>query len=140
MKKILSALVLISFLMVLAVPAIVSADVDGGPATECTLGHDITDIDAACVKNATVNEAATSVWGMCCLLDAIYTVTDWIFTVLIAVVGLMVLFGAFTLLTAAGAPEKVSSGRNYIIYAMVGMIVALFAKAIPSIVKAMLGL
>ena len=137
MKKILSALVLLSFLAVLAIPVMVSAN---GPATECTLGHDITDIDGACTKGATVDEDATSLWGMCCLLDAIYTVTDWIFTVLIAVVGLMVLFGAFTLLTAAGAPEKVSSGRNYIIYAMVGMIVALFAKAIPSIVKAMLGL
>ncbi len=138
LKKILSVLVLTSFLAVLAIPVMVSAA--NGPATECTLGHDVTDIDAVCVENATVNETATSLWGMCCLLDAIYTVTDWIFTVLIAVVGLMVLFGAFTLLTAAGAPEKVSSGRNYIIYAMVGMIVALFAKAIPSIVKAMLGL
>jgi hypothetical protein len=137
MKKILSALVLLSFLAVLAVPAMVSAN---GPATECTLAHDITDVDSACVKSATVNETATAFWGMCCLLDAIYTVTDWIFIILMSVVGIMVLFGAFTLLTAAGAPEKVSSGRNYIIYAMVGMVVALLAKAIPAIVRAVMGL
>jgi len=137
LKKILPVLVLLSFLAVLAVPAMVSAN---GPATECTLGHDVIDIDPVCTEGTTVDEDATPLWGMCCLLDAIYTVTDWIFIVLIAVVGLMVLFGAFTLLTAAGAPEKVTSGRNYIIYAMIGMVVALFAKAIPSIVKAMLGL
>jgi len=44
------------------------------------------------------------------------------------------------MMTAAGAPEKVTTGRNYIIWAMVGAIVAALAKAIPAIVKAVLQL
>ncbi|GAH21146.1 unnamed protein product, partial [marine sediment metagenome] len=77
---------------------------------------------------------------MCCVLDTIYTVTDWIFAGVVALVVIFVLIGAFNLLTAAGSPEKVKSGRDFIIYASIGMIVAILAKAIPAIVKAILRL
>ena len=134
MKKFLPALVLLGFLTVMLVPMIVSAQV-----TQCTLKHDITDFDPVCTAGATVTEAVTKAWGMCCLLDAVYTVTDWIFFIIIVVVGLLVIWGAFTIVTAGGAPEKATSGRNFILYALIGLAVALLAKAIPSIVSALLG-
>ncbi|GAH61373.1 unnamed protein product, partial [marine sediment metagenome] len=59
--------------------------------------------------------------------------------ILVAFAAIMVLFGAFTLLTAGGAPEKVTSGRNYIIYAAIGLAVGLFAKAIPALVRVIMG-
>ena len=134
MKKFLPALVLLGFLTVMLVPMIVSAQV-----TQCTLKHAITDFDPTCTAGATVNETATKAWGMCCLLDAVYTATDWIFFIIIVVVGLLVIWGAFTIVTAGGAPEKATSGRNFILYALIGLAVALLAKAIPSIVKALIG-
>jgi len=45
-----------------------------------------------------------------------------------------------TLLMAAGAPEKVTSGRNYIMYAALGLIVGLLAKAIPGLVRMIAGI
>ena len=145
LKKTLSALVLISFLAVLAVPMVVSAaiapDEPEEMAGECTTRRDFSGwemIDCppagtVCKFNDTTYDCPT-----CCLMDAIYRVTDWIFVGVLSLVVIFVLIGAFNLLTAAGSPEKVKSGRDFIIWAMVGAIVAALAKAIPAIVKAIL--
>jgi len=42
-------------------------------------------------------------------------------------------------LMSAGDTTKVSSGRNYIMYAAIGLIVGFLAKAIPAIVKLAVG-
>jgi len=142
MKKILSALVLIGFLTVLLAPVVVSAQVEPGEITKCTLTHDFsawTKINCP-ASGECLFSSATYDCPMCCLLDTIYTVTDWIFAGVVALVVIFVLIGAFNLLTAAGSPEKVKSGRDFIIYASIGMLVALLAKAIPAIVKAILRL
>jgi hypothetical protein len=81
----------------------------------------------------------TNAWGMIALLNGIGVATNWIFVILMVVVGLLVIWGAFAIVTAAGSPEKVGSGRNKILYALIGLAVALLAKALPGIVSALLG-
>jgi hypothetical protein len=139
MKKFLPALFLIGFLAVLVAPATVLAQ-EGAPGS-CTITHDLSDLTGIdCPSSGNCPFDSTSYdCGMCCVMNAIYTVTDWIFIILVAFAAVMVLFGAFTLLTAAGVPEKVTSGRNYIIYAALGLAVGFLAKAIPAIVKVILG-
>ena len=143
MKKILSALVLISFLAVLAVPMVALAQpIEPGEITGCDLKHDFSawgTIDCPSSGNCPF-DSPTRDCPMCCVMDTIYTVTDWIFAGVVALVVIFVLIGAFNLLTAAGSPEKVKTGRDFIIYASIGMIVAILAKAIPAIVKAILRL
>jgi hypothetical protein len=78
--------------------------------------------------------------GLCCLLNSVYTVTDWIFIFLMALSALMIIIGAFNYVTSAGDPGKTEKGRSYIMYAAIGIAVALFAKAIPAIVKMMIGM
>jgi len=78
--------------------------------------------------------------GVCCLLNSVYTVTDWIFIFLMALSALMIIVGAFEYVTSAGDPGKTEKGRNYIMYAAIGIAVALFAKAIPAIVRMMIGM
>jgi hypothetical protein len=48
---------------------------------------------------------------------------------------IMVLVGAFQLITSAGDPEKVSQGRKTILYAAVGLAVALVAGSVVTIIK-----
>jgi hypothetical protein len=104
-----------------------------GPLSGCTISHDeITAEFADC--HDTIDENVDE-WGLCCLLEGIYTIVDWIFTILVAVTGIFVILGGFTIATAGGDPAKVSSGRNYILYAMIGLVVALFSRAIPALVK-----
>ena len=84
-------------------------------------------------------DSGTSDWGIFCFLNMMIIVVNIIFVVLMILVIVMVMMGAFRLMTAAGAPDKVTAGRNMIMYAAIGLIVALVAKAIPSIVSALLG-
>jgi hypothetical protein len=72
-------------------------------------------------------------------MNTINTLVDYIFIFIVTVVMIFVMLGAFSILTAAGDPEKITSGRNYIIYAAVGMAVAFLARAVPALVKAILG-
>jgi len=82
---------------------------------------------------------ASSTCGVCCLLQTLYNVTDWIFVILVGVASIFVIIGAMNLLMSAGDTTKVSSGRNYIMYAAIGLIVGFLAKAIPAIVKLVVG-
>jgi hypothetical protein len=52
---------------------------------------------------------------------------------------IMVLVGAFQLMTSAGEPEKVSQGRKTIMYAAIGFAIALIAGGITNIIKSFIG-
>ena len=117
-------------------PAVAVGQITTAPET-CTLKYDFSDFDSACTQDAEVN---ISEYGMCCLLNTLYNVTDWIFVMLVGLAGIFVILGAMTLIMAAGSPEKVTSGRNYILYAAIGLLVAFLAKAIPGVVKLIAGM
>lgn len=152
MKKILLVLFLISFLVVLAAPLITSAQVADCCKIKRTFQfEDITYTHEKCYGaigtdpttcgctaanfNPTLTTEQTKSWGMGCILNTIYRVADLAFAILIAFAIIMILLAGYTFLTAGGAPEKVNKARDYILYALVGMIVAFLARAIPSIVK-----
>ena len=135
MKKILPVLLSISLLVVSLLPIAGLAITTAAPEN-CTLKYDLTSVDSHCIKDKPVSIAD---YGMCCLLNTIYNVTNWIFVILVGIVMIFVIMGAFILVTAAGSPEKVTSGRNYVLYAAIGLIVAFLAKAVPGIVKIIVG-
>jgi len=126
-----------------AAPCIFNAGIAVGEKIEANQCGEAAAVTTDCAPTGTPPTQTTSCitdkWGMICFFNTLYVVTDWIFAILIAIAAIMVLFGAFTLVTAAGAPEKVTSGRNYILYAAIGLIIAFLAKAIPAIVKTVAG-
>jgi len=134
MKKILPVLLSISLLVVLFSP--IALAITTAAPENCTLKYDLTSVDSHCIKDKPVSIAD---YGMCCLLNTIYNVTNWIFVILVGIVMIFVIMGAFILVTAAGSPEKVTSGRNYVLYAAIGLLVAFLAKAVPGIVKIIIG-
>ena len=148
MKKILTTLALISILAVLVVPLIASAQT--GPQQCCKLRRTITIDTNTCNAGDimgplgidTCNIGGTSqsvackadIWGLFCTINTIGTVVDWIFVVLVAVAVLFVILGAMHILIAGGDPEKVNTGRNYIMWAVIGLVIAFLARAVPAIV------
>ncbi len=135
MKKILTALVLGSLLTGLIVPLAVSAQPETLPNT-CKLKYDFSDVDASCTKDA---EVSADEHGICCMLNTITTATNWVFYILTLIVVIMIIWGGFTYITAAGNPEAAGKGKTIILYALIGLAIALFAKVIPSIVKFVMG-
>ncbi len=155
MKKIFPVLVLISLFAVLTIPTIVSAQ---GVPECCKLGRKIdlssgvTGSTLTCDKDKVVGavlgacpgsnltiDCAQSSWGVFCLLNTLYGVVDWIFVILIALSGLFIILGAMNLIMSAGDSSKVTTGRQYVMYAFIGLIVGLLARAIPSVVKLVVG-
>ena len=137
MKKLFPTLILISFLAALLIPIIASA-VEMGPVKECKMKREIKIGDLQCANEATYQIEGPD--AMCCIMNTMYSITDWIFVFLVGLAGIFVIVGAMILLMAAGAPEKVTSGRNYIMYAALGLIVGLLAKAIPGLVRMIAGI
>ncbi|MDO8663587.1 MAG: pilin [Candidatus Wildermuthbacteria bacterium] len=151
MRKILSALILLSILAFAVVPLVASAQT--GPQECCKIKKTLTVGDKTCTPPAenVVGPSLTATcdfgaptclserWGIFCALSTLNTIIDWIFTVMVILAVLFSILGAFNLLTGAGSPEKVTSGRNYILYAAIGLVVALISRAIPGIVKAVMG-
>ena len=103
----------------------------------CHLVADLTYIDSVCTEGADVS---VDTYGACCLFNSIHVVTNWVSGIVGAFVGLFIIVGAFMIVTAGGVPEKVAQGRRYVLYAVAGMIVFVFARAIPSAARAILGM
>lgn len=135
MKKILLGLVLMSLLIV---PMLVLAQ---APVT-CTPRESVDGMAGLSCPSAGTPcpyDHATYDCAMCCIVSTLLWVTNWIFMIIMIVVVMLILVGAFTLITASGSEEGVKKGRTYIVFAMIGVAVALLAKALPYIVGTILG-
>jgi hypothetical protein len=129
------------FVIALAFLAVAVLPVFAQTPTElngCYIKHNVG--VAGCPSSGFCDYSTTnSPCGMCCLLNSVYTITDWVFIFLMALSALMIVIGAIKFTTAGGNPDNTKEGRNYIMYAAIGIAIALFARAIPSIVKLMMG-
>ena len=70
------------------------------------------------------------------LVDIIFSI---LWPVFIAFAIIMFLLAAFGFFTAQGDPEKVANARNFVLWGVVGVVVALLAFSIPFIVRNTLG-
>jgi uncharacterized membrane protein len=70
-------------------------------------GQAITCAGAYTYDNATGNNA-----GICCLMNIVNSVANWIFVILTAVAVIMIMLAAWTFITNAGDPEKASDARR----------------------------
>jgi len=73
-------------------------------------------------------------------VNMVYIVTNWIFyLMMIAVVIVFVVAGAKYMMSS-GDPEKTKSAKGLIIFGIVGLVIALVARLIPSVVKLIVGM
>jgi len=143
MKRIVLSLVLLSLLGGFVVaPAMVSAQ---GAPDSCTIRIDpdqILDNDGcpSAGGTATYGTDYGDVSGAtCCIFSTILYAVRWITMFLTVVVVLLIVMGAFSLVTSAGDAEKVKQGRDYVVYGLAGLAVALLAYALPYIIREIMG-
>ncbi len=53
--------------------------------------------------------------------------------------GIMVVWGGFQMITAAGNPEKFSSGKKTLLYAAIGFAVVIFASSVVPVIQSIFG-
>jgi len=71
--------------------------------------------------------------------EIIDKVAKWIFNILLSVATIVLLLAGFQWLTSGGNEEKISSARKNLIWALVGILVALLAKGLVAIIKSLVG-
>ncbi len=150
MKKTLQKLTYLFLLTLFLVPSLVTAQ--DGPLNCCQIGKQVIIGNATYTKDAFVGngevchlgdvlpENVSKKWTLICLISSISVITDWVFGFLMTCVSVMVIFGAYLITTAGGSPDNMKKGKNYIMYALVGLVVALFSRGFPDLIAATLGL
>ena len=72
------------------------------------------------------------------IIDLIESVINWVFTIVMFLAVLFIILAAFFYITAAGNPETIGKGKTMLIYALVGIAVALLARGLPILIQAFL--
>lgn len=88
---------------------------------------------AAGLALAAVAHGATgtsSIAGYQDLIRIIEKASSWLYGILLAVAVLFVLVGAWKFLKSGGDPKDVESAKNQVLYAVIAVIVAVFAKSL----------
>ena len=106
MKKIILSLVLISFLA-LPVLSLAQSPPPSSPSSGTLLPLRSTNV-----------------------INVLENVVDWLFTVLLIFAAIFIVIAGFQFVTAQGDPEKVKKARDMILYAIIGIVVALLARGI----------
>ncbi len=132
------AIVATSFVGISSVSAD-NSNLDGCKITRISRLPTSLNCEATTIDNATYCLYNNKDCGMCCLLNGIYNITDWVFVILMAVSSLMIIWGAVLFTTSQGNPDSVSKARQLILFAAVGIAVALFSRAVPPAVKMIIG-
>lgn len=72
-------------------------------------------------------------------VDLLIAITNWIFYILTFVAVIMLLYAAFLYITAGDDEEKVKKAKNIIIYAVIGLMIALLANGVPTLLRTIIG-
>ena len=137
MKKILTIILLGLFLTGIALPVFAAEEFQAIDQCEIWKNFNVPTsfISTGSVAKGDVITAGTTSWGIVCLVNTVYKVTDIIFFIIFSISVVFIAIGAFFYLVSYGDPDKTAKGRNFIVYAMIGIIIAAFSRIIPAIVK-----
>lgn len=67
------------------------------------------------------------------------SIGNWIFTAAIIIAPIMIIVGAFMFLTGGDNPSQVASGKKVMIWAIIGLIVAVGSKGLFAAVRSIFG-
>lgn len=69
--------------------------------------------------------------------EAINNIGNLLYQLLMAAAVISLIWAAFNFLTAQGDPEKIKSARNFVIYALIGVLVATLSIGLMKFVEAL---
>ena len=75
----------------------------------------------------------------CSFEDLVNNLINFVFYIALALTPLMIIFGAFFLLTAGEDPKRVETGRRIIIYTLIGFTIILLAKGLVALIRGIMG-
>jgi len=121
------------------------------PIECCKLQHDMTSIDnpecdegnivgpstdAHCPIGTIPAANVTHKWGLCCTVDAIYSVADYIFRIFFIVAVIAFSVAGYFFIVGGGDPNTLSKAKSMVFWGSIAVVVVVLSKVIPAAVKA----
>ena len=73
------------------------------------------------------------------LMTALNSLTNLLFTILLIVAVIFIILAGYYFVTSQGDPDKAGKARNFVLWALVGIAVAVAAKALVAFVQMIMG-
>lgn len=74
-------------------------------------------------------------WGTVDFWDALDNIFNYLFWILIVIAAIAIVIAAYFFVTAAGDPDKTKKARDFVLYALIGVLVAFLAKALIYLIE-----
>lgn len=82
----------------------------------------------------------TPFWAGICTLDAIASIADVIRWIIMIITGIAIVFGAIMFVTAGGEPGRIEKAKKVLFYSLIGILIAIGAKFVPSVARYFIGI
>ena len=91
---------------------------------------------AIATPEGTIPTGITTAQGF---IEAMRTLTDWLFVILVVVAVVFIVLAGLQFITGGGDPVAVSAARTKLIWAAVGVGIALLARGLPAAIQNLIG-
>jgi len=88
------------------------------------------------VPPATIPSTVTSANNF---IDLLNNIVNWIFVVVMVFAVIFIVLAGFQFITGGGEPQQVSQARNKLLYAAIGIMVAVLARGLVTAVRSLIG-
>lgn len=90
------------------------------------------------VAAAVAPHRPSPLWGEIDFMVALENITNSLFAILLVVAAIAIIVAGYYFVTAAGDTEKTKKARDFVLYALVGVLVAFIAKGLVYLVDTIL--
>ena len=72
------------------------------------------------------------------VIETLDNIVDWIYTIVMIVAVIYIIFGGFAYITAEGDPTKLEKAKKQVLFALFGIAIVLLANGLVELVKDMM--
>ena len=72
-------------------------------------------------------------------MDMLNNITNWLFSLLLVVAAISIIIAGYYFVTAQGDPDKTKTARNFVLYALIGVLIGFAAKGLVMLVGTIAG-
>lgn len=73
------------------------------------------------------------------LIDLVKGVTDFLYSVALVLAPLFIVIAGYFFVTASGDPKKIETGKNIVLYTLIGLLIIILSHSLVNVVKDALG-
>jgi phosphoglycerol transferase MdoB-like AlkP superfamily enzyme len=73
------------------------------------------------------------------VMEVMDSIINWLFSILLIIAAIFIIIAAYLFVTAMGDADKTKTARNFVLYALIGVLVAFCAKGLVELVRTIVG-